>query len=80
MKCNYAWMQHIAPLKHPRGGYVNITIKWFYRHLHTKIAKLMNKQKALMKREIEMEWDHTQDIDKYFTRMEDKQMNWNDGE
>jgi hypothetical protein len=64
----------ITRLKRPRGGYTDITIKWFLTHLRANIVKLTNKQKALMKKEIEIEWDHTQECVEYFTSMEDKQM------
>jgi chromosome segregation ATPase len=64
----------IAPLKRPRGGFANVTIKKFLAHLRQNVAKLTNKQKSMMKKEIEMEWDHTHDIQDYFTAMETKQM------
>ena len=70
----------IAPLKRPRGGFANVTIKRFLAHLRQNVAKLTNKQKSARKKEIEMEWDHTHDIQDYFTAMETKQLkleHWN---
>jgi hypothetical protein len=61
----------IAPLKRPRGGFANVTIKAFLAHLRANVAKLTTKQKKDMKKKIEFEWDQTKDISEYFTQMEE---------
>lgn len=64
----------LAPLKKPRGGFANVTVKDFFEHLRTIVAKLTTKQKRELKSELEMmEWDQTRDINEYFTKMEEKQ-------
>ena len=64
----------LAPLKKLRGGFANVTVKNFFEHLRTIVAKLTTKQKRELKSELEtMEWDQTRDINEYFTKMQEKQ-------
>lgn len=65
----------LAPLKKPRGRFANVTIKQFLEHLRTNVTQLTTKQKKDLKKEIDMEWNLTQDINEYFTKMEEKQEN-----
>lgn len=60
----------IVPLRKPRGGYANVTIHQFLRHLREKnVAKLTTKEKKDMRNRIEFEWDQTRDIMEYFQKM-----------
>jgi hypothetical protein len=70
----------IAALKRPRGGFASVTIKAFFAHLRTNVAKLSTKEKRDMKKQIEMEWDQNKDLTEYFTAMEQTQLKletWN---
>ena len=61
----------LAALKRPRGGYANIPIKRLFEHLRNNAAKLSTKDKKMMAKELEKEWDQTQDITTYFRYIED---------
>ena len=61
----------LAALKRPRGGYANISIKRFLQHLRDTAAKLSTKEKKKMSKELDREWDQTQDITTYFRYIED---------
>ena len=61
----------IVELKRPRGGYANVTVKDFLKHLRDQVAKLTSRERTAMKKEIEQEWDLTNDITEYFTKMQE---------
>jgi hypothetical protein len=60
----------IAELKKPRSGYAGVTIKRFFQHLRSDVAKLTNKEKKEMRKKIEFEWDQTMDIKEYFDKLD----------
>jgi DNA repair exonuclease SbcCD ATPase subunit len=60
----------IAELKKPRSGYAGVTIKRFFQHLRSNVAKLTNKEKKEMRKKIEFEWDQTMDIKEYFDKLD----------
>jgi len=62
----------IVPLRKPRGGYANITIHQFLKHLRDNVAKLTTKEKKEMRSRIEFEWDQNKDIMEYFQQMSEQ--------
>ena len=59
----------IAELKKPRSGYAGVTLKKFFQHLRSNVAKLTNKEKKEMSKKIEFEWDQTMNIKEYFDKL-----------
>jgi hypothetical protein len=63
----------IEALKRNRGGYANVTIKRFFEHLRTDVARLTTKDAEAMKAKVLIEWDQTRDITAFFRAMEEAQ-------
>ena len=60
----------ISDLKHPCGGFANVTAKQFFRHLHANVSKMSTKEKREAKKEIDIERDQNKVILKFLKQME----------
>ena len=63
----------IQPLKKGRIKYAGVTIKQFFTHLRSGVAKLSTKEEEEMKDRVFIEWNQTEDIAQYFKNVEEAQ-------
>ena len=64
----------ISDLKRLCGGFVNVTVKQFFHHLHANVSKMSTKERREAKKEIEIKWDQNKDILEFLEQMENAQM------